>query len=62
MEEEDDKHIPHVHSHDEDDDDTLGDGHMHILGSQFKGEKSVTIGEYQVPINPMDEFDCDSCQ
>ena len=59
MEEEDTRHAPHAHMRD--DDDTAAP-HLHILGSQFEGTKSVTIGEYNVPINPMDEFNCESCQ
>jgi hypothetical protein len=59
MEEDDTRHVPHAHM--QGDDDTAAP-HLHILGSQFEGTKSVTIGEYNVPINPMDEFNCESCQ
>lgn len=58
MEDEEDKHRAHAHS----DDDDTATPHLHLLGAQFEGTKSVTIGEYQVPINPMDEFNCESCQ
>lgn len=59
MEEDETQHRPHAHTHD--DDDTTAP-HLHILGSQFEGTQNVRIGEYDVPINPMDEFNCDSCQ
>ena len=58
--EDEDKHPPHAHAHSDDDDAITP--HLHLLGAQFEGEKQVTIGEYQVPINPMDEFNCESCQ
>jgi hypothetical protein len=58
MEDEEDNHRPHAHS----DDDDATTPHLHILGSQFEGTQNVQIGGYNVPINPMDEFNCDSCQ
>ena len=42
--------------------DDVATPHLHLLGAQFEGEKVVRIGEYDVPIDPHGEYNCESCQ